>query len=205
VSKLPLDRHYTVRYNNPMDNRAALLDCALDLFAARGYDAVGVQEIVEAAGVTKPTLYHYFGSKQGLLQTLLEERLRGLVEEIRQAAEYRGDLPLNLSRLVQTHFRFATLDPASARLLLSLWYAPPESEAYQLSLDLNSRRQELLEELFRKAAEDHGNMRGRHKVYALSFMGMINAYIGLSLTNHLQLTDSLAYQAVHQFEHGIYS
>ena len=43
-----------------MDNRARLLDCAQDLFAARGYDAVGVQEIVEAAGVTKPTLYHYF-------------------------------------------------------------------------------------------------------------------------------------------------
>ena len=53
-----------------MDNRAEILNAALDLFHARGYDAVGVQEIVERAGVTKPTLY-YFGSKLGLLKSLL--------------------------------------------------------------------------------------------------------------------------------------
>ncbi len=41
------------------DTRARILCHALQLFASRGYDATGVQEIVEAAGVTKPTLYHY--------------------------------------------------------------------------------------------------------------------------------------------------
>ncbi len=70
---ISLDNQYTDWYTGRMDNRSTLLKCALDLFAARGYDGVGVQEIVEAAGVTKPTLYHYFGSKQGLLQALLEE------------------------------------------------------------------------------------------------------------------------------------
>jgi AcrR family transcriptional regulator len=38
------------------DNRAELMDCALELFAAYGYDGVGVQNICEAAAVTKPTL-----------------------------------------------------------------------------------------------------------------------------------------------------
>ena len=42
-----------------MDNREKILNCALELFHARGYDAVGVQEIAEMAGVTKPTLYYY--------------------------------------------------------------------------------------------------------------------------------------------------
>ena len=51
-----------------MDNRELLLNTALELFHAKGYDAVGVQEIVEKAGVTKPTLYYYFGSKLGLLK-----------------------------------------------------------------------------------------------------------------------------------------
>ena len=55
-----------------IDNRELLLDAALDLFYAKGYDAVGVQEIVDRAGVTKPTLYYYFGSKIGLLRNLLE-------------------------------------------------------------------------------------------------------------------------------------
>ena len=61
--------------SNNNDNRTGLLHSALTLFATRGYDAVGVQEIVENAGVTKPTLYHYFGNKLGLLETLLEENL----------------------------------------------------------------------------------------------------------------------------------
>ena len=36
-----------------------------------GFDATSVREIVEAAGVAKPTLYYYFGSKEGLAQALL--------------------------------------------------------------------------------------------------------------------------------------
>jgi hypothetical protein len=37
----------------PIGNCTTILNCALELFAARGYDAVGVQEIAEAAGITK--------------------------------------------------------------------------------------------------------------------------------------------------------
>ncbi len=44
-----------------MDNRERILQCALELFYAKGYDAVGVQEIAQKAGITKPTLYYYFG------------------------------------------------------------------------------------------------------------------------------------------------
>ena len=55
-----------------MDNRAAILAAALDLFCARGFDAVGVQEVAEVAGIIKPTLYYYYGSKLGLLKALFE-------------------------------------------------------------------------------------------------------------------------------------
>ena len=48
-----------------MDNIERILQCALELFYAKGYDAVGVQEIAQKAGITKPTLYYYFGSKYG--------------------------------------------------------------------------------------------------------------------------------------------
>ncbi|QNS08184.1 TetR/AcrR family transcriptional regulator [Streptomyces xanthii] len=47
--------------------RRRILDVALDLFAAKGFDATGVQEIVSKAGVTKGALYHYFASKDEIL------------------------------------------------------------------------------------------------------------------------------------------
>ena len=74
-----------------MDNRSTILGHALDLFASRGYDAVGVQEIVDAAGITKPTLYHYFGSKLGLPNTVLEEHFSVLHRSVERAADYHHE------------------------------------------------------------------------------------------------------------------
>ncbi|MCX5202228.1 TetR/AcrR family transcriptional regulator [Streptomyces sp. NBC_00237] len=53
-----------------------LLAAATRLFAERGYDRTSVQEIVEAAGVTKGALYHYFGSKDDLLHEVYGRVLR---------------------------------------------------------------------------------------------------------------------------------
>ncbi|WBB60239.1 TetR/AcrR family transcriptional regulator [Streptomyces sp. WMMC500] len=53
-----------------------LLAAATRLFAERGFDRTSVQELVEAAGVTKGALYHYFGSKDDLLHEIYGRLLR---------------------------------------------------------------------------------------------------------------------------------
>jgi AcrR family transcriptional regulator len=188
-----------------MDNRSALLQCALEYFAARGYDAVGVQEIVDAVSVTKPTLYHYFGSKQGLLQALLEENANGLLSRLQEAAAYQGDLTGTLIRVAKTFFTFAQENPIYYRMQLSMWFAPVESDAFKAIAALNEVQYHLIETLFLMAAQDHGNMRGRERAYALTFVGMLNSYITLWLNGYANLQEEWVYRAVHQFEHGIYS
>jgi len=200
-----LDFLYTERYNTVMDNRAALLHTALELFASRGYDAVGVQEIVEAVGVTKPTLYHYFGSKQGLLQALLEGYAGRMNAAVTEAAVYQGDLTGTLHRLAKAFFDFAMANPTYYRMQLSMWFSPVSSEAFKAISVYNEQQYAIVEELFRKASLDHGNMRGRHQAYTLTFIGMLNTYIVLWLNGYGELQDDLLYRAVHQFEHGIYS
>ena len=76
-----------------IDNRELILDAALDLFYAKGYDAVGVQEIVDRAGVTKPTLYYYFGSKIGLLRNLLERGYSIMEKSVLEASRMNANLP----------------------------------------------------------------------------------------------------------------
>lgn len=188
-----------------MDNRTTLLECALELFAERGYDAVGVQEICAVAGVTKPTLYHYFGSKRGVLDALVKERWAPFVGELAGAAAYDGDLPRTLERVVGASFGFARREPVLCRLLLSLWFASPESEAVRAVEALHAERLQILEELFVWAARDHGNMRGRERTYAATLLGMIHTHIALALNRQLTLDDEVARRAVHQFSHGIYS
>lgn len=188
-----------------MDNRARLLDVALQLFAARGYDAVGVQEIVEAAGLTKPSLYHHFGSKHGLLTELVDRRGEMLLNIVARAAAYEGDLPLTLNRVVQAYFAAANRDPAFHRFRLALWLAPSESEAGQAVAEQFQREADLMEALFEAASRDHGNMRGRAGLLAPSFLGMVHAHVARFLRGQGRLDAELAFRALNQFMHGIYS
>lgn len=188
-----------------MDNRGRILEAALQLFATRGYDAIGVQEICTAAGITKPTLYHYFGNKRGLLDALVQERCAPLIARLTTTTIYSGDLPLSLCDVVETYFQFATREPSLYRLLLALWLTVPANEAFHTVAALNEQQQQLVKALFTAAAADHGNMQGRHRTYAATFLGMINTYISLWLNGYLVLDRDVAVQAVHQFSHGIYS
>jgi AcrR family transcriptional regulator len=187
------------------ENRSQLLDCALRLFVAYGYDGVGVQRIVEEAGITKPTLYHYFGSKLGLLETLLGERFEDFYAQFKSAAEYHRDLPLTLNGMARVTFAFARNQPELYRLHLSLWFAPSSSDAYRAVAKLHERQYAVVEALFREAARDHGNMKGRHRAYAATFLGMLNNYVSLALNGRIELNDSLVHQSVHQFMYGIFS
>jgi AcrR family transcriptional regulator len=187
------------------DNRSAILDHALAMFAARGYDAVGVQEVAAAAGVTKPTLYHYFRSKRGLLDALLAAHFTRLVAVVTPAAAYAGDLPLTLTRVTRAFFDFAAANPAFYRMQLAMRFAPLESDPAQAVQVYNAQIHEALVRLFTLATADHGNMQGRHDRYAVTLRGMIDTYIGLHLADRVTLDDVLAHQAVHQYMHGIYS
>lgn len=188
-----------------MENREKLLNCALELFAANGYDAVGVQAVSDAAGVGKPTLYHYFGSKSGLLNVLLKQYLDPFFEHLSRAADYQGDVSMSLRAVAQAYFNFARQNPRFYRFFLSMWFAPRESEAFKATRAISERQQALLEEMFQRASQDHGNMRGRHQAYAASFLGMINTYVMLSLNGYAELNDDFIYRLIHQFMHGIFS
>ena len=188
-----------------VDNRSHLLDCALQLFVSYGYDGTGVQQIVEAARLTKPTLYHYFGSKQGVLEALLHERLEDLPRDLRRAAVYEHDLSRALSQCAAVAFAFAREHPDLYRLQLSLWFAPVHSVAYKTVVRFHERQFKVIERLFFQAAHDHGNMRGRHRTYAATFLGSLNNYVALALNGYTELGESLVQQAVHQFMHGIFS
>jgi AcrR family transcriptional regulator len=52
--------------------RQRLLDTATELFAEKGYAGTTVREIVDRAGVSKPVLYYYFKSKEGLFYAILK-------------------------------------------------------------------------------------------------------------------------------------
>ncbi|HEX2087229.1 MAG TPA: TetR/AcrR family transcriptional regulator [Solirubrobacteraceae bacterium] len=68
-----------------------MLDVALPLFATRGYHAVSVDEVAAGAGVTKPMVYAYFGSKEGLFEACSKRAADRLVAALEQSAALHED------------------------------------------------------------------------------------------------------------------
>jgi AcrR family transcriptional regulator len=69
------------------DKRRLLLDAAVRVFARRGYHGARVGDIAEEAGVAHGLLYHYFSSKEQVLELVFSENWRELLERFRAVEE----------------------------------------------------------------------------------------------------------------------
>ena len=193
-----------------MENREKLLETALLLFYEKGYDAVGVQEIVDRAGVTKPTLYYYFGSKRGLLEAVLQENYGPMEESLRQAAVRDGQVPQILQRVAVSVFRSVCGNPRFFLLMLSLFYSGRKSDGFRTVYPFVERYYRLFVGIFEQAAGELGNMRGRQKQFAVGFMGILHYYLLLipqdgGDLDGLEVPEGQIRELVQQFMYGIYS
>ncbi|MEO3826368.1 TetR/AcrR family transcriptional regulator [Actinomadura sp. B10D3] len=78
---------------DPDRTRAAILRTAGEFLYARGLDGVGVAELCAEAGISKETLYRHFGSKDGLIQAVLEARSDRVTHWLSQVVADAGDEP----------------------------------------------------------------------------------------------------------------
>jgi TetR/AcrR family fatty acid metabolism transcriptional regulator len=77
--------------NGAPDKRRIILDAAVRVFARQGFHSARVSDIADQAGVAYGLVYHYFGSKDEVLDTIFLERWNLLLEAIHEVD--RGDAP----------------------------------------------------------------------------------------------------------------
>jgi AcrR family transcriptional regulator len=75
------------------ERRQAILDAALVVFAAHGFEAARLDEVAARAGVAKGTLYLYFEDKQALFESLVKSAIDPIFERV-EAVSAAPDLPL---------------------------------------------------------------------------------------------------------------
>ena len=110
--------------------RSRVLTAATTLFTQRGYAAATVREIVEAAGVTKPILYYYFGSKEGVYLEIVTTVFREFENLLDDSLHYQGSAWKRLLQLAhQTHSLFCARIHV-ARLVQSVYYGPPQGAPF---------------------------------------------------------------------------
>lgn len=158
-------------------NRENILECAKQLFYEKGYDSVGVQEIVDTAGITKPTMYYYFKSKQGLLQCLLQEGGTRILNAMREAVQMEGEFMEVLQCVIRRYLSVAMEDREFYLMLMSLYFSARETEGYKAARPYIVQLLKLLQEFFERVAQTHTKIQGKEKFLSISLTGIINTYM----------------------------
>jgi AcrR family transcriptional regulator len=107
----------TTRAQQRAETRRVLVAQGRRLFAAKGYAAVGLSEIVTASGVTKGALYHHFDSKAELFRAVLTQVQQEFGEQVAAAARAEPDPWTQLTAGCAAFLR-ATADPLVQRIML---------------------------------------------------------------------------------------
>lgn len=87
---MPVTKGSTI---DPERTRAAILHTATQVLYERGLDGIGVAELCTRLGVSKETLYRHFGTKDGLVQAVLEARSNRVIRWLTDAVTAAGDDP----------------------------------------------------------------------------------------------------------------
>ncbi len=104
----------------PEERRAELLDVALDLCRSHGFEAMSVEQITQTVGVAKGTFYHYFTSKDDLLEQLVQRFGDRLFDHLSAAAEGAEGSASDRIRVLMhaaAGFKLAEVDIAYATFL----------------------------------------------------------------------------------------
>jgi AcrR family transcriptional regulator len=181
------------------DTERRILDAALTGFAARGYDATSIRDIVAAAGVSMPTLYHHCRTKRDLFARLLaatcEEPLAAWERLRPTAADWRR----LLTRFAAESFALARADARLPRLLFQSTFGPPLPEVADLLGELARRRFAIVTRLVRAGLDAKAILpwpaAGGADGLALAFCCLVDQHVNVLCrddTTLMLLNDDLA-------------
>jgi TetR/AcrR family transcriptional regulator len=156
-----------------------ILNAALRRFASCGYAGTSVRDIVDAAKVTKPTLYYYYANKAGLYQALVnsahDERYRLMQEAVKRSHTLEGQLVEILAAL----FDYAL----GHRELMRVAFATAFAASGELPKELDytgkcQRNFEFVHSVIKQGLAEGGlDRQFESKELAFGFHGLLNVYL----------------------------
>jgi AcrR family transcriptional regulator len=121
-------------------SREAVLDAAERLMAKEGFEAATIAALVEEAGLPPSSIYHYFGSKEGVLLAVMERGAERFFAELPAFGERRGSALDHLRVVVSTVAATLERNPDFLRILVVMATQPPTAGDGQVHAVVNRIR-----------------------------------------------------------------
>lgn len=137
------------RGDRSAETRQTLLKAGAEVFVTRGLHGATVREIVDAAGLTIPSLYYHFGGKEDLYRVLIGEARAEFRRRLSAVLSGNGDPVAKLHGIARVYVQFAREDPLRLRVLCNELFRPrgpeePDHEMVQLNEWTNARVEDVL-------------------------------------------------------------
>jgi AcrR family transcriptional regulator len=133
------------------EKRRLILEAAVRAFARKGYHACRVGEIAEEAGVAYGLVYHYFGSKEEVLQTIFRDTWTQMLARIREMEEEGDPASEQVRKVTALLLRTWKRDPDLVRVLVREVTRSPEQ--LQQQIEEIGHAYEALERIIRRGQE----------------------------------------------------
>ena len=180
----------SLKKTNGADAKTRLMEAGIALFAEQGYASTSVREIVALAGVTKPVLYYYFESKEGLFQSILNhaDALQG--EMLAHVLERPGTTLERLSELYRMTYEGVVRYKSLFKLIYNLIFGPPQGAP---SFDFDRYQRRMVDAI--RAIYLEGRMKGEvveaePEEVAILVLGILNFCFHLERV-HPELSDPM--------------
>jgi AcrR family transcriptional regulator len=128
--------------------RKALILAGISLFAEKGYAGTSVREIVSLAGVTKPVLYYYFQSKEGLFQAILDWAAEEQEAILQEALQSPGTALERIVHLYRRIYQGLMENQQLFKLINHLFFGSPQGAPRYDIERFHRRMMEVIKEIY---------------------------------------------------------
>lgn len=163
--------------------RKAILEAAMKLFTRQGYEHTSIDQLAQAAGIGKGTVYSYFQTKSEIFLAFCEEQLEFVYQELAARSNPGAPLVEQLLTLFMGEFRFVSRNREFGRILLRETVFPKDFTG-ERARELDAKYIDMLIPIF-KQAQRRGELRTDLELimvtghfYALYIMAASGWYMG---------------------------
>ena len=156
-----------------MRSRELVLDAAERVMAQDGFEAATLARVVAESGIPMSSVYHYYGSKDGILLAVMERGAERFFADLRDPDRRIGRAAQHLSRVVSTAVQTLERHPNFLRLLIVFAIQPPRGGNGEIDTVVGRVRENALGRLRKQIAiafddDPHGAVTEQLSRFALA-------------------------------------
>jgi AcrR family transcriptional regulator len=140
-----------------LKSRERVLDAAEQIMASRGFEAATIAHVVEESGIPLSSVYHYFGSKDGILLAVMERGADRFFADLPDLTRRAGRPAQHLARVTAAAARTLERHPDFLRLLIVFAVQPPTAGEGEIQAVVRRIREHALELLREQIAVAFGD------------------------------------------------